>query len=81
VVKPEGSSFNKRRQVAADRLYKNLDLYSTRWRSRKNLIRPRKLLGFLFYGPSNRLITSKDEENKIGMVRMVKAKEDSMNAL
>ncbi|MDR0282293.1 MAG: hypothetical protein LBI53_03035 [Candidatus Peribacteria bacterium] len=81
VIKPEDSKFNKRRQVAADRLYKNLDLYSTKWRSRKNLLQPRKLLGFLFHGPSNKLITNKKEEDKIGMVRMVKAKEDSRNAM
>ncbi|MDR0650555.1 MAG: hypothetical protein LBG59_04025 [Candidatus Peribacteria bacterium] len=49
VVKPESSNFNKRRQVAADRLYKNLDLYETKWRHRKNLLQPRKLFSFLFY--------------------------------
>lgn len=49
VAKPESSDFNKRRQVAADRLYKNLDLYETRWRDRKNLIQPWKLLSFVFF--------------------------------
>jgi hypothetical protein len=49
VVKPESAVFNKRRQVAADRLYKNLDLYESKWRHRKNLLRPRKLFSFLFF--------------------------------
>jgi hypothetical protein len=40
VIKPESSDFNKRRQVAADRLYKNLDLYETKRRHRKNLLHP-----------------------------------------
>ena len=32
VAKPESSAFNSRREIAADRLYKNLDLYeSQRW--------------------------------------------------
>jgi hypothetical protein len=49
VAKPEAPGFNKRRQVAADRLYKNLDLYESKWRHRKNLLRPRKIFSFLFY--------------------------------
>jgi hypothetical protein len=49
VVKPESADFNKRRQVAADRLYKNLNLYETKWRHRKNLLQPWKLFSFLFF--------------------------------
>ncbi|MDR3168840.1 MAG: hypothetical protein LBU27_03670 [Candidatus Peribacteria bacterium] len=49
VVKPENSNFNARRQVAADRLYKNLDLYETQRWHRKNLINPLKWFSFLFY--------------------------------
>jgi hypothetical protein len=49
VVKPESSNFNARRQVAADRLYKNLDLYETQRRHWKNLINPLKWFSFLFY--------------------------------
>jgi hypothetical protein len=48
VAKPESADFNKRRQVAADRLYKNLDLYETQRRHWKNLIQPRKILSFIF---------------------------------
>jgi len=81
VAKPESADFNKRRQVASDRLYKNLELYTSKRRHRKNLIQPRKLLGFLFFGPSEKLIKNKKEEDRIGMVRMVKAKEDSRNAM
>lgn len=80
-IKPEGSDFNARRQVAADRLYKNLSLYELKWRHRKNLVRPRKLLGFLWSGPSDKLVSSKNEEDTVTMVRMVKAKEDSRNAM
>jgi hypothetical protein len=46
VVKPEGSTFNTRRQVAADRLYKNLDLYEMKWWNWKNLINPFKWIEF-----------------------------------
>ena len=49
VAKPESADFNKRRQVAADRLYKNLDLYEMQWRNRRNLIQPRKLISFIFF--------------------------------
>jgi hypothetical protein len=49
VAKPESADFNKRRQVAADRLYKNLDLYETKWRHRKNLLQPRKIFSFIFF--------------------------------
>ena len=81
VVKPEKSSFNTRRQVAADRLYKNLDLYEMKWRHWKNLINPFKWIEFAIYWPRNSLISSKKEEKDITMVRMVKAKEDSRNAM
>lgn len=40
VIKPEGSSYNAKRQKAADRLYKGLDLYTTnRWHW-SNLLNP-----------------------------------------
>ena len=81
VAKPEKSSFNTRRQVAADRLYKNLDLYEMKRWHRKNLLNPFKLLGFLLKWPSDKLVSSKKEEDSVTMVRMVKAKEDSRNAM
>ena len=81
VAKPERSSFNVRRQVAADRLYKNLDLYEVKWRHWKNLLNPFKLIWFLFKWPSDKLVSSKKEEDSVTMVRMVKAKEDSRNAM
>lgn len=81
VAKPEKSSFNTRRQLAADRLYKNLDLYELKWRHWKNLINPLKRLDFLFRWPSDKLVSSKKEEDSVTMVRMVKAKEDSRNAM
>ena len=43
-IKPEGSAFNARRQKAADRLYKGLDLYEIKWRHWKNLFNPFKLI-------------------------------------
>lgn len=42
---------------------------------------PRKLIGFLISGPSKELLTSKKEEESVTMVRMVKAKEDYLNAM
>ena len=81
VAKPEKSSFNTRRQVAADRLYKNLDLYEMKRWHWKNLINPLKWIEFAVMGPTNRLISSKKEEKDVTMVRMVKAKEDSRNAM
>ena len=79
-IKPEDSSFNAKRQKAADRLYKGLDLYSTKWRHWKNLINPFKWISFLIHWPNEKLISNKQEEN-VGMVRMVRAKEDSMNTI
>ena len=81
VVKPEKSTFNMRRQIAADRLYKNLDLYERKWRDWRNLINPFKWLEFAIMWPKNTLLSSKKEEKDITMVRMVKAKEDSRNAM
>ena len=78
VAKPEKSDFNVRRQVAADRLYKNLDLYETK---RYHHLTPWKFFKFLFNWPSEKLVSSKNEEEKVTMVRMVKAKEDSRNAM
>ena len=49
VSKPESQSINTRRQVAADRLYKNLDIYETNWRNLKNLLNPLKFFNFLFH--------------------------------
>ena len=80
-AKPEKSSFNTRRQIAADRLYKNLDLYElNRWHW-TNLINPFKWIVFAFSGPKSKLASLKKEEKEVTMVRMVKAKEDSMNAM
>ena len=81
VVKPEKSGFNLRRQVAADRLYKNLDLYERKWRDWRNLINPFKWIEFAIFWTRNTLISSKKEEKEVTMVRMVKAKEDSRNAM
>ena len=81
VVKPEKSVFNIRRQVAADRLYKNLDLYERKRRDRRNLINPFKWIEFAVFWPRNKLISIKKEEKDVTMVRMVKAKEDSRNAM
>jgi len=81
VAKPEQSRFNSRRQVAADRLYKNLDLYEEKWRNWKNLINPIRWIEFALFWPSHRLVSSKKEEKEVTMVRMVKAKEDSRNAM
>ncbi len=81
VVKPEKSEFNVRRQIASDRLYKNLDLYERRRWSWKNLINPFKWIKFAVLWPQNTLVSNKKEEKDVTMVRMVKAKEDSRNAM
>ena len=81
VVKPEKSSFNMRRQIASDRLYKNLDLYERRRFSWKNLINPFMWIKFAILWPQNSLVSNKKEEKEVTMVRMVKAKEDSRNAM
>ena len=81
VAKPEKSTFNVRRQIAADRLYKNLDLYEMKRWHWKNLINPFKWVEFALIWPTNRLISVKKEEKEVTMVRMVKAKEDSRNAM
>ena len=80
-IKPLGDDFNKKSQKAIDRLYKNLPVYehgTWRW---KYILMPRKLIGFLISGPSKELLTSKKEEESVTMVRMVKAKEDYLNAM
>ena len=81
VVKPEKSTFNTRRQIASDRLYKNLDLYERRRFSWKNLINPLKRIKFAVFWAQSSLVSNKKEEKDITMVRMVKAKEDSRNAM
>ena len=81
VAKPEKSTFNVRRQIAADRLYKNLDLYEMKWWHWKNLINPFKWIEYAISWPTNRLMSSKSEEKDVTMVRMVRAKEDSRNAM
>ncbi|MEI6118877.1 MAG: hypothetical protein WCP92_06765 [bacterium] len=80
-IKPLGDEFNRKSQKAIDRLYKNLSVYEhgTGWR--KYILMPRKLIGFLVNGPSKELLTSKKEEESVTMVRMVKAKEDYLNAM
>jgi len=80
-IKPLWDWFNKKAQKAADRLYKNLSLHSTSNAWRIYFIMPRKLIGFLVNGPSEKLLTSKKDEDNVTMVRMVKAKEDYLNAM
>jgi len=80
-IKPLDDRFNKKSQKAVDRLYKNLPVrqLSTAWRS--YIFMPRKLIGFLINGPSKRMMSNKREEENVAMVRMVKAKEDYLNAM
>lgn len=80
-IKPLGDWFNKKSQKAVDRLYKNLSIRGTNNARWKYIIMPRKLIGFLINGPSQKLLTSKNEEESVTMVRMVKAKEDYLNAM
>lgn len=80
-IKPMGHSFNAKAQKAVDRLYKNLSLHwsnDARW---TYFIMPRKLIGFLFNGPNQKLLGWKKEEESVTMVRMIKAKEDYLNAM
>ncbi len=79
-IKPEWSWFNEKMKKAADRLYKNLDIKDTPWRH--YILMPWKIFGFLIFWPSQKLLSWwKDEADKVTMVRMVKAKEDAMNAI
>lgn len=80
-IKPLGDRFNKRSQKAVDRLYKNLPIYGTNNARWTYFIMPWKLIGFLISGPNEWLLSSKKEEEKVTMVRMVKAKEDYLNAM
>ena len=80
-IKPLGDSFNKKSQKAIDRLYKNLSVYEHNTAWRMYFLMPRKLIGFLINGPSKELLTSAKDEEKVTMVRMVKAKEDYLNAM
>ncbi len=80
-IKPLGDWFNKKSQKAVDRLYKNLPLNGVNNAWRTYIIMPRKLIGFLVHWPSDKLLSSKKEEENVTMVRMVKAKEDYLNAM
>lgn len=78
-IKPEWSWFNDKMKKAAERLYKNLDINTTPWWH--YIFIPWKIFSFLIIWPSQKLLFWwKDEEN-VTMVRMVKAKEDAMNAI
>lgn len=79
-IKPEWSWFNTKMKKAADRLYKNLDIKDTPWRH--YIFMPWKIFSFLILWPSQKLLSWwQDEAEKVTMVRMVKAKEDAMNAI
>jgi len=80
-IKPEWSWFNEKMKKASERLYKNLDLVS--WKDQRWAVffMPWKIIGFLMSWPSKGLLSNKKEEDNITMVRMVKAKEDVMNAI
>lgn len=78
-IKPIGKRFNRKAKKLVDRLYKNLDIEPMA--RRKYLLMPRKLVGFLFNGPSEYMISGKQKEENITMVRMLKAKEDALNAM
>jgi len=79
-IKPVWSKFNEKMKKAADRLYKNLDINDTPWRH--YVFMPWKLFGFLVFWPSGKLLSWwKEDAQKVTMVRMVKSKEDVMNAI
>ena len=81
VIKPEDSSYNAKRQKAADRLYKNLSLYETTLWSRSTWLNPFKLLSVIFMGRTGKLVANQKEEANVTMVRMVKAKEEALNTI
>ena len=81
VIKPEDSSYNAKRQKAADRLYKNLSLYETTLWSRSTWLNPLKLLSVIFLGRTGKLVANQKEEANVTMVRMVKAKEEALNTI
>ena len=81
IAKPETEWFNAKRQKAAERLYKGLDLYKTQWWHWSNILNPIKLIKFLIFGPSEKLVSNKKEEDNVSMVRMVRTKEEAMNTI
>lgn len=72
-LKPMPESRNDQAKKDINRLYKNLDLEKPRWHK---IFMPRLIIKFLFKWPNK----DKEEEN-VTMVRMVKAKEDTLNAM
>jgi hypothetical protein len=72
-IKPVSESRNDKAKKDINRLYKNLELEKPRW---YKLFMPRLLLKFLFKWPSD-----KPNEENVTMVRMVKAQEDTLNAM
>ncbi len=73
-ISPLGENWNIATKNKVNRLYKNLDIDN----KRSFLSKPRKLIKFIFKWPNKDSL--KDEEN-VTMVRMVKAKEDSINGM
>lgn len=81
-IKPLGDWFNRKAQKAVDRLYKNLPIRGSNNAWRTYILMPRKLLWFLIQWPSDKLLQKRwDEADNVTMVRMVKAKEDYLNAM
>lgn len=78
-IKPVGKWFNNKAKKLLDRLYKNLDISPMAWR--QYLLMPWKLLSFLVKGPTEYMISWKKKEESVTMVRMLKAKEDALNAM
>lgn len=81
-IKPiVGDTFNKKAKFYADALYKKQNEkieWTPFW---KYLIFPWKIIDFLISGPSKDLIESSGKEQEVTMVRMIKAQEDSINAM
>ncbi|MBU0626130.1 hypothetical protein KKG31_08065 [Patescibacteria group bacterium] len=78
-IKPVGRWFNNKAKKLIDKLYKNIDISPTKWR--QYIFMPWKLVSFLFNGPSEYMMSGKKKEENITMVRMLKAQEDSLNAM
>lgn len=84
IIKPTGEWFNEKAKKRAEGLYRNDKRFvapESVWR--KVILFPRKMFGFMFYGPEGKKDGSGNEPMDGGkdMVRMLKTQEESINSM
>lgn len=81
-IKPVGEGFNKRAKELANALFKKDKSKIRRTPFWQYLLMPWKIFKFLLNGPSKDMISHNDDWSRWDpMIRMVKAQEDSLNAM